>query len=77
MDGVSLHGKMDKSTKASFQTISVMVLVNISIQMVNWANIFGKMVILIIVYKTRYRSQKQNRNHLDNKEKIKRLLKSE
>lgn len=77
MDGVSLLGKMDKSTKANFQTISVMVLVNISIQMVNWANIFGKMAILIIVYKTRYRSQKQNRNHLDNKEKIKSLLKSE
>jgi hypothetical protein len=53
MDGENLLGKTDKSMRVSFQMIFVMVLVNTNIQMANSANIFGKMVILIIAYKTK------------------------
>lgn len=76
MDGVSLLGKMDKSIKDNFQTIFVMALVNTNIQMVNLANIFGKMVILIIVYKTKIKMRIGSKSCQVYKWKINSLLNS-
>lgn len=74
MDGVSLLGKMDKSIKDNFQTIFAMALVNTNTQMVSLANIFGKMVILIIVYKTKNRTIIRNKSCQVYKWKINSLL---